>query len=90
MGAKDAAIFGMAIERGASATGNFMRNLELLTEATMELVPGGKVEKIGEINGSYVLGSGKTRYGIVLRNGITYIARALRGRPVKILGKLEK
>jgi hypothetical protein len=45
---------------------------------------------LGQLDGATIFGSARSGIGIVARNGVTYIVRALRGQAVQILGKLAK
>jgi len=88
MGAKDAAVISLAIEKGASATGGFLGNVSRISDALQQVIPGAKINLLGHLNGSPIYGSLRSGIGIVERSGITYIVQAVRGQTVKILGKL--
>ncbi|MDQ1639482.1 MAG: hypothetical protein QOF62_2821 [Pyrinomonadaceae bacterium] len=84
---KDASIFQRAAELGASASNSFYDNLQALTRATVEKVPGGGLNKIGQIGDSIVYGSGRSGVGIAEVGGQTVVVKIAHGNP-QILGPL--
>ncbi|MGH9968236.1 MAG: RHS repeat-associated core domain-containing protein, partial [Pyrinomonadaceae bacterium] len=83
----DASIFQKAAQYGASAGNSFMNNLHALTRATVEKIPGGQLDKIGQIGNSPVYGSGRSGVGIAEVKGVTVVVKMVRGTP-QIIGPL--
>jgi hypothetical protein len=86
---KDAKIIQLAIEKGASSSGNFMQNLNAFSDAMAEVIPGGKVYPLGNIGGSPIYGSAISRVGIAEVNGATMVVKAPLGGTPRILGALK-
>lgn len=83
----DAGIFQKAAQYGASATNSFMNNLQALTRATVERIPGGRLDEIGRVGNSPIYGSLRSKVGIAEVNGTTVVVKMVQGTP-KILGPM--
>jgi len=81
------AIIQKAIELGARGANSFADNLAKLSNAVSQIVPGGKVNVIGQIGNSQVYGSLVSGIGIAEVNGVTVIVKMANGNP-QILGPL--
>lgn len=84
---KDASVLQRAFEYGMSKGNSFLNNIEALTRATREIIPGGKVHKIGQIGNSPIFGSAISKVGIAQVEGQTVLVKMVHGNP-QILGPL--
>jgi len=87
LGRTDSRIIQKAIELGARGANSFADNLAKLSNAVSQIVPGGKVNVIGQIGNSQVYGSLVSGIGIAEVNGVTVIVKMANGNP-QILGPL--
>jgi len=65
MSSTDAAVISLAIDEGASATAPFMEDVSRVAEALNKVVPGAKVNYLGQLEGSPIYGSLRSGIGIV-------------------------
>jgi RHS repeat-associated protein len=85
LGQKDAAIFEKAGEYGLSGANSFLNNLQALTRAVVEKIPGGQLNKLGQIGNSPIYGSGRSGVGIAEVDGVTVVVKVVHGNP-QVLG----
>jgi RHS repeat-associated protein len=85
----DRSIFQQAAQYGLSASNSFLNNLNALTQAVVNKIPGGEVTKIGQIGNSPVYGSLRSGVGIAEVEGQTVIVKIAQGTP-QILGPVPK
>jgi hypothetical protein len=64
-----------------------MNNLQALTHAVLEKIPGGQLNKLGQIGNSPIYGSGRSGVGIAEVDGVTVVVKVVHGNP-QVLGPL--
>lgn len=83
---KDKKILELAFNNAKGGSGSFASNLEAVSKATSQIIPGGKVSVIGSINGATVFGSARSGVGIAEIGGKTMVVKKV-GESFKVLGE---
>ena len=83
---KDKKILEIAVNNAKGGSGSFASNLEAVSKATSQVIPGGKVSVIGNVNGATVFGSARSGVGIAEIGGKTMVVKKV-GETFKVLGE---